>query len=191
MINQVVPMSMIAQECSDAPFGCYAFNVRVRGEESVARTLREKGYEVLLPSYIQKRQYSDRTKRVSCALFPGYMFAYATIDSMMGILGTPGAHYVLRSGSKIAPLSAEDEKTIRALCLVKGECEPCPHLEIGVRVLIKAGPLAGLTGILVNVRNRDRVIISIESIHRSVMVEIDHASVQLLEGHAIRTQRAG
>lgn len=172
---------MITRGSSDSRSGCYAFNVRVRGEESVARSLRQKGYEVLLPTYIQKRRYSDRTRSVNCALFPGYVFAYTSMDSMMGILGTPGANYVLRFGNKIAPLSAEDEKTVRALCLVNGECEPCMDLQVGLRVLIEAGPLAGLTGILVKVRSKDRLIISVESVHRSVMVEIGHASVRVLE----------
>jgi transcriptional antiterminator NusG len=175
------PMAMTTQHSADSRCGCYAFNVRVRGEESVARTLREKGYEVLLPSYIQKRLYSDRTRRVSCALFPGYLFAYTTLDSVMGILATPGTNYVLRSGGKIASLSAEDEKTVRALCLVNGQCEPYTNLQVGVRVLVESGPLAGLTGILMKVRNRDRVIISVESVHQSVMVEVGHASLLVLK----------
>jgi transcriptional antiterminator RfaH len=160
---------------------CYPFNVRVRGEESVARTLREKGYEVLLPTYIQKRRYSDRIKKISCALFPGYVFAYTTMDAMMGILATPGAHYVVRSGTKITSLSPEDEQTVRALCLANAECEPCNHFQLGLRVLIEEGPLAGLTGTLAKVRNSERVIISVESVQRSIMVEIGRASLRVLQ----------
>jgi transcriptional antiterminator RfaH len=173
-------MSMIAGDFVNSRTRCYPFNVRARAEESIARALREKGYEVLLPTYIQNRRYSDRTKRVSCALFPGYVFAYTTMDAMMGILATPGANYVVRSGTRITSLSPEDESTVRALCLVNGECEPCDNLQIGLRVLIEAGPLAGLTGTLVNVRNNERVIISVESVQRSVMVEIARASLRAL-----------
>jgi transcription antitermination factor NusG len=173
-------MPITIHKYSDLRSGCYAFNVRARGEESIARTLRDKGYEVLLPSYIQKRQYSDRTRRVTCALFPGYVFAYATMGSMMGILETPGTKYVLRTGAMISPLSPEDEQSVRALCLVEGECEPCWGLQVGLRVQIEAGPLAGLTGILTNVRNRDRVIISIESVQRSVMVEVGNTNIRVI-----------
>lgn len=183
------PMSTIARDPFDPRAECYPFSVRVRGEESVARTLREKGYEVLLPTYIQKRRYSDRTKRVSCALFPGYVFAYTTMDRMMGILGTPGANYVVRSGTRITSLSPEDESTVRALCLVSGECEPCNDLQIGLRVLIEAGPLTGLIGTLAKVRNNERVIVSVESVQRSVMVEIGRASLRVLEDQP-RGQRA-
>jgi transcription antitermination factor NusG len=176
------PVSTIARNSVDSRAECYPFSVRVRGEESVARTLREKGYEVLLPTYIQKRHYSDRTKRASCALFPGYVFAYTTMDAMTGILSTPGAKYVVRSGSRIASLSPEDESTVRALCLVSGDCEPCNDLQIGLRVLVEAGPLTGLIGTLAKVRNNERVIISVESVQRSVMVEISRASLRVLEG---------
>jgi transcription antitermination factor NusG len=179
-------MSMIAPDFVDSRAQCYPFNVRVRAEESIARTLREKGYEVLLPTYIQKRRYSDRTKRVSCALFPGYVFAYTTMDAMMGVLATPGTNYVVRSGTRITSLSPEDESIVRALCLVNGECEPCNDLQIGLRVLIEAGPLAGLTGTLAKVRNNERVIISVESVQRSVMVEIGRASLRVLEDKPLR-----
>jgi transcription antitermination factor NusG len=184
-------MSMIARDLVDSRAQCYPFNVRVRAEESIARTLREKGYEVLLPTYIQKRRYSDRTKRVSCALFPGYVFAYTTMDAMMGILATPGTNYVVRSGTRITSLSPEDETTVRALCLVNGECEPCNDLQIGLRVLIEAGPLAGLTGTLAKVRNNERVIISVESVQRSVMVEIGRASLRVLEDKPLRRRDWG
>jgi transcription antitermination factor NusG len=186
------PMPMNARNPTDSRTECYPFNVRVRGEQSIARTLREKGYEVLLPTYIQKRRYSDRTKQVSCALFPGYMFAYTTMDAMMGILATPGANYVVRSGTRITSLSPEDELTVRALCLVNGECEPCNESQLGLRVLIEAGPLAGLVGTLANVRNNERVIVSLESVQRSVMVEIGRASLRVLEGpQGLMAQRLG
>jgi transcription antitermination factor NusG len=175
-------MSMIARSSVDSRAECYPFSVRVRGEESVARTLREKGYEVLLPTYTQKRRYSDRTKKVSCALFPGYVFAYTTMDAMMGILATPGANYVVRSGTRITSLSPEDELTVRALCLANAECEPCNDLKIGLRVLIEEGPLAGLIGTLAKVRNSERVIISVESVQQSIMVEVGRASLRVLEG---------
>jgi transcription antitermination factor NusG len=175
------PMSTIARNSVGSRAECYPFSVRVRGEEAVARALREKGYDVLLPTYVQQRRYSDRTKRVSCALFPGYVFAYTTMDAMMGILATPGANYVVRSGTRITSLSAEDESTVRALCLVSGECEPCNDLQIGLRVLVEAGPLTGLIGTLAKVRNNERVIISVESVQQSVMVEIGRASLRVLE----------
>jgi len=174
-------MSMIALNSAASRPACYPFKVRVRAEVSVARTLREKGYEVLLPTYFQKRRYSDRTKKVKCALFPGYVFAYTTMGAMMGVLSTPGANYVVRSGTRITSLSPEDELTVRALCLSNADCEPCNDLQIGLRVLIEEGPLAGLTGTLAKVRNSERVIISVESVQRSIMVEIGRASLRLLE----------
>jgi len=186
-------MSIIARSSVDSRAECYPFSVRVRGEESVARTLREKGYEVLLPTYIQKRRYSDRTKKVRCALFPGYVFAYTTMHAMMGILATPGANYVVRSGTRITSLSPEDESTVRTLCLANAECEPCNGLQIGLQVLIEEGPLAGLIGTLANVRNSERVIISVESVQRSIMVEIGRANLRVLEDQPqkLRTWRPG
>src|ERR1035438_4787262 len=52
----------------------YAVAVRSNFERIVAQSLRQKDYEVFLPTYLAKRRWSDRTKVVECALFPGYLF---------------------------------------------------------------------------------------------------------------------
>jgi hypothetical protein len=49
---------------------CFAVKVRPRGELAVGRTLKHKGFDILLPSYVDRRRYSDRIKQVSCEIFP-------------------------------------------------------------------------------------------------------------------------
>jgi len=47
----------------------YAVAVRSNFERIVAQSLRQKDYEIFSPAYQSKRQWSDRTKVVECALF--------------------------------------------------------------------------------------------------------------------------
>lgn len=58
--------------------------------------------------------------------------------------------------------------------------EPHPFLRRGRRARIKAGPLAGLQGIVVRRKNRARLILSVELIQRSVVVEVDEAHLEPL-----------
>jgi transcription antitermination factor NusG len=51
--------------------------------------------------------------------------------------------------------------------------EPWPYLKAGQRVLLEGGPLAGLEGLLVEVRKNYRVLLSVTILNRSVAVEID------------------
>src|SRR2546422_602730 len=52
---------------------------------------------------------------------------------------------------------------------------PHPFLQIGQRVRINGGSLCGLEGIIADVRKRDRLILSVTMLQRSIAVEIDSA----------------
>jgi len=56
---------------------------------------------------------------------------------------------------------------------------PYPYLKIGQRVRIVNGPLMGCEGILLREKpNKERLIISIDLLKRSVCAEIDGADVE-------------
>jgi transcription antitermination factor NusG len=50
---------------------------------------------------------------------------------------------------------------------------PWPYLRVGERVRIEAGPLRGLEGILTQVKDVWRVVVSVELLQRSVAAEVD------------------
>jgi transcription termination/antitermination protein NusG len=51
-------------------------------------------------------------------------------------------------------------------------------LHPGDRVRLIGGPLAGLEGTLVHVRNRRRFVIRLQTLQRAVSVEVDSAHVE-------------
>ncbi|MBV9769504.1 MAG: hypothetical protein JOZ32_08035, partial [Bryobacterales bacterium] len=51
--------------------------------------------------------------------------------------------------------------------------EPYPQLVSGQRVMLTDGPLSGLTGTLTSIRNSVRLVVSVELLCRSILVEID------------------
>jgi transcription antitermination factor NusG len=55
---------------------------------------------------------------------------------------------------------------------------PFPFVEVGQTVLIERGPLEGLEGILVEVKGRCRLVVSINLLHRSVSAEVDRQWVR-------------
>lgn len=163
--------------------GFYAVKVRSRAEETVAQALRNKKYEVLLPSYTVLRRYSDRLRKASCALFPGYVFVRMDPEHMLNLVSTDGVKYVVRSASGLFSLSEDETKTIEALCRVQVESSlaPCAYLRVGQKVRIEAGPLAGLEGVLTRVRNVQRIIVNVETLNSAVSIEIGHARIKPLE----------
>jgi len=153
----------------------YALQVRSRKENYVASQIMRQGYECFLPTYKCIRNWSDRRKEVEQPLFPGYLFCRFDFQQRRPVILTPGVLQIIGIGRTPVPVS-EDE--IRALQLaVSSEIpkQPWPYLEVGQRVRVNYGTLAGLEGILVNLKGNHRVVLSVTLLQRSVAMEVDSA----------------
>ncbi len=157
--------------------GIFAVKVRSRAEISVTGALRQKGFSVLLPTYIDHRQYSDRVKKSKRPLFPGYVFVHLRPQELLGLVSTNGVSYVVKRGNLLQPLPSEEEVALQSLCGLEDDCEPCDHFAVGQRVEIQSGPLKGQIGTLVRFGTKDRLVVSINSIFSSVSVDIKDTAV--------------
>jgi transcription antitermination factor NusG len=160
--------------------GCYAVKVKSRSETAIGTTLRTKGYEVLVPTYKDRRTYSDRIKTVDSAMFPGYLFVHMDADRSLPLVSTEGVHYIVKSGNALQPLSPEEVEILERLCTSKIACETGPSFNVGQRVRIDSGPLAGLEGTLVRTGDSTRLILSIRSIFSSVTMDLRETRVTAL-----------
>ena len=160
----------------------YALHVKPRFEKYVTGQLSGKGYETFMPSYVSKRKWSDRVKPLTIPLFPGYVFCRFNVNSRLPILVTPGVMAVVGVGK--APV-AIDESEIVAIQRVIDSGLPAqrwPYLNCGETVRVEAGPLEGLSGIVVRMKGTDRLVVSVSLLMRSVSVEIDRKFVKPLGG---------
>ncbi len=139
--------------------------------------LEAKGYQSYVPSYISERRYSDRIKRTSAALFPGYVFCRFSPAEILPIVSTPAVQKVVGIGP--CPEAISDEEMDRLQLGVRhGQAlAPCAYMRTGQRVRVQSGPLAGTEGFLVAVRNKHRLIITADILRRAVSLEIDARDV--------------
>lgn len=164
----------------------YALQVRSRKENYVASQIIGQGYECLLPTYKSIRKWSDRVKELEQPLFPGYLFCRFNFQDRRPLITTPGVLQIVGSGRTAVPVSDEE---IRALQLVVSSGvskQPWPYLQVGQRVRVNYGTLAGLEGILVNLKGNHRVVLSVTLLQRSVAMEVDSAWLTPVED-AVRT----
>jgi transcription antitermination factor NusG len=156
----------------------YAVKVRTNAEERIKASLATKGEELFLPTYVEARRYSDRIRKVSAPLFPGYLFCRLDIEKRLPILQTPGVdHFV---GIANVPQAIPDSE-IDALKIVSSSglaTEPWPYLQAGDEVRIHFGALSGLTGLLVQTKGADRLVLSVQLLQRSISVEVDRGWVR-------------
>ncbi len=151
----------------------YALRVRSRHEKSVTAQLESKEYNVFLPLYQARRKWVDRWKDLSLPLFPGYVFCCFNASSRSGVLATSGIIDVVRIGAELAPVETSEIEAIRFVVNSPLFVEPYPSLVRGQRVTVIAGPLKGLMGTLLEIRKSVRLVISVELLCRSVLVEIE------------------
>ena len=140
--------------------------------------LEERGYEEFMPSYKTERRWSDRTKEIEQFLFPGYVFCRMDPQHRLPVLTTPGVVGLVGCGKTPAPIPDEEIERIRRMVQSGLLLTPWPFLELGQTVLIERGPLAGVEGILEEVKGKCRLIVSINLLRRSVGAEVDRRWVR-------------
>jgi transcription antitermination factor NusG len=155
----------------------YALKVRPRLEKQVSVNLSSKGYELFLPLYKRKSHWSDRVKTLEVPLFPGYLFCQFDVTKRLPILQTPGVISVVGIGKCPEPIDVAEIDAIRTVISAGVPYQPHPYLMVGDSVRVEHGALAGLVGLITQVKNDFRLIISVNLLMRSVSVEIDRSWV--------------
>ena len=156
----------------------YALRVKHRHEKAVAHSLESKGYDRFLPLYCARQRSFGKRHDVQLPLFAGYVFCRIKITNRLPVLMIPGVFHIVRLGRFFIPV---DEMEIQALQTVVASdlyAQPWPFLQTGQRVYMEEGPLRGLSGVLAEVREHQKLVVSITLLQRSVAVQIDRGWVQ-------------
>jgi len=151
----------------------YAVYTYPRHEKSVADQLKTKFVEAFLPTYTSRSRWKDRSVEISKPLFPGYVFTRINLEDRIKVVTVPSVVRILSFNGRPAEVSDQEIESIR-LCLEGGaKLEAHPFPEMGECVRVCTGAFEGVEGVVVNSKNKCKVIISISLIHQSVALEID------------------
>ena len=137
----------------------------------------------------QRRIWADRDRTVEMPIVAGYIFGRFNASRRAEVEKTAGIASIVRFGDTCCPV---EDAEIAALRIVLGsglDLQRAPFLSAGRLVEVKHGPLAGVRGIVLEVKNRYRLVVSITLLQRSVSVEIDEALVQPLWSPVVSTYR--
>ncbi|HSW51501.1 MAG TPA: UpxY family transcription antiterminator [Bryobacteraceae bacterium] len=151
----------------------FALTVKPNHEKAAAQALQSRSLEVFLPLYRARRRWSDRIKELELPLFAGYVFCRFPGSQRARALATPGVTSVVGFGNKPAAVPEAEINSVRTLVSSGLPLSPWPFLRVGERVRIEAGPLAGVEGILSQVKDAWRVVVNVEILQRSVAAEVE------------------
>jgi transcriptional antiterminator NusG len=159
---------------SVSPFPWYVVAVRPNFERSASLHLHAKGYETFLPLYRVHRKWSDRSKEIEVPLFSGYTFCRFDPRQRLPILQVPGVVSILGfTGAGPLPVDEAEIEAVRTLLRSDLPVGPWPFLREGNFVTVERGPLTGVEGIVIEVKSKYRLVVSISLLQRSVYAEID------------------
>jgi len=150
-------------------------------EKRVAQHLSARRIEYFLPFHRKISRWKNGLRiLIEKPLFPGYIFVKIDSRDKVRVLELPGVHSIVGAGRQPISLPYEEIEALRRGMLLLNP-EPHPLLRSGEKVLIRKGPLVGMTGIVVRQKNSTRVILTLELILRSISVEVDEQDLEFID----------
>jgi transcription antitermination factor NusG len=163
----------LGQSGTTGMYPWFAIRVRSNRERVAALHLRDRGFEEFSPTFRTQRQWSDRKKHVDEFLFPGYVFCRLNPHDRLPVLTIPGVVGLVGFGNGPEAIPEKEIESVRKMVASGLLIGPWPFLEAGQTVLIERGPLRGVEGILQEVRNAFRLVVSVHLLQRSVSAEVE------------------
>jgi transcription antitermination factor NusG len=125
------------------------------------------------------RRYTNRSKKIEKAAFPGYIFCNFDLQDKVKILSSIGVSYIVGAGGVPVPVPESELSNTRRTIEAGGT--PAPYLKVGQLVLVETGPLAGVEGVLMREAGRDRLVVSVHLLQRSIAINIARDDVRVIQ----------
>ena len=174
---QEVSTSIVPPQREQIASSWFATYTVPRHEKSVARQLEDRGVQQFLPLYTTTHRWRNGRHKVQLPLFPGYIFVQLNPTERSKVLEVPGVVYIVASHGVPVSIPSEEIEQLRNALQAGVLARPYPYLKVGARVEIRNGPLQGLIGIIQRWHGKFRVIISVDLIMQSMVVDVDASDV--------------
>ena len=149
-----------------------AVYTKSRHEKVVIQKLENKNIEAYCPIFKERRQWSDRKRWVEFPLFRSYVFAKIELKNSIYILQTMGVHHIIKFQGNISIIPDEIIQNIKSIIDGCFTVEQVEYFVKGDEVIVVDGPLKGMEGIVVKIKNENKLVLKIEAIQQAIAVQI-------------------
>jgi transcription antitermination factor NusG len=160
----------------------YALQTGYRCEQRVAQGLASKGFETYLPLLREVHQWKDRKKVIDVPAFCGYLFVHyePNLRNRVKVLETTGVIRLLGGNHAPIPVSEFEIEAVRRTLSSGVACDRCDSLLPGSMVRVMRGPMSGVQGKLVRIKNSLRLVISISVFSQAISAELNLSDVEAI-----------
>src|SRR5712664_3015279 len=172
------PRERAISSADSAQLRWYAAYTCANHEKRVREQLEQRSGESFLPVYETVRRWKDRRMQLQLPLFPGYVFVRMALVDRLRVLQVPSVVRLVGFNGHLSALPDEEIEGLKKGLARGVRAEPHPFLTIGRRVRMKSGPFEGRDGILLRRRGNLRLVLSLDLIMRSVVIDVEAADVE-------------
>lgn len=159
----------------------FVLRTRSRQENIVETGLRQKEINVFLPMRKEVRLRKDRKKLLELPLFPGYVFVQPYPYQFEYLRFIPGSCGLILRDNKPAKMPERDLESVRIMVHSGAHLSVHEELIPGKKVEVLSGLFKGVQGELVQIRNKQRLLINAYVLGKSIDVEIGSESINILQ----------
>jgi Transcription antiterminator len=159
----------------------YALRTHLHQKDRADSNLRARGIETLNPKIKECRlnQFTGAPTYFTKSLFPRYMFARFQATTLQAISLIRGVHSIVRFGLEPALVDDDAIALIKSRIHEDGFVKMDEPLNVGDKVVVKAGLLKSLVGIFESkMKADDRVMILLEAINYQGHVLIERSLLE-------------
>jgi transcriptional antiterminator RfaH len=144
-----------------------------RQEKALAWDLYERGVSYFLPMVLRQTSSGGRRRRNLYPLFPSYLFMAAGDAPRLAALKTERVVRIIEvQAAEQSRLQAELAALDLALRYAPESLELYPRLALGAQVRVKAGPLKGVEGIVLQFGAKRKLWVGVTTLGVGATVEI-------------------
>lgn len=147
---------------------------KAKMEKRAADQLRGLNVDTLLPLRTEIRQWHDRKKVLKTPAYPSYLFVQVKDrNDYLKVMEVNNVLSFVKIGNQIVNVLDSTIKNIQIL--VENNCDVFlspDRIKSSDKVVIKSGPLTGLTGEIVNIDKSNKLIIRVNFLHRDLMIPL-------------------
>ncbi len=157
----------------------YVVMTKPRQEQVALVQLTRQGYEGYLPTVSERVRERGKYVHKPVPLFPRYLFVNldTDVDNIAPIRSTVGCCGPVRFGLRLAYLPSGVLEWIQARCR-QAEPRRQPSWQAGQPLRVLEGPFAGLEAVFTTPRSQERVLVLLNVLGASRLVELPEACLQ-------------
>lgn len=160
-------------------YSWYAIYTNPRSEKKANILLQEKNINTYLPLVKRLKQWSDRKKMVEEPLIRSYLFVNISEKEYFEVLNTQHVSRFITFEGKAVPIPENQIEIVKRLLSTDLEVDvTSENLAEGDTIRVARGPLIGMVGQLIKYKQRKRVMVKLEQIGKSLIVNLPLAFLE-------------